>query len=74
MEIFEILKNSGKELYMEDLQFFKTELDTGDYSENYVAECKNLIKMLEGWLLAKNKGIASEEKTDAKRKAGSGKK
>ena len=43
MQVLEILKSSGMDLYAEDLAFFEAELDTGDYSFAYIAECKELI-------------------------------
>ena len=36
MEILEILKNSKEEIYPEDLDFFETELATGDYKATYI--------------------------------------
>lgn len=50
MEILEILKNSKDEIYLEDLDFFETELETGDYSKRYIFECKKEIKLLRKWL------------------------
>lgn len=43
MQVLEILKSSGKELYPEDLAFFEAELDTGDYTLEYIEQCKDLI-------------------------------
>jgi len=43
MNVLEILKNSENELYAEDLAFFEAELDTGDYSLEYIEQCKDLI-------------------------------
>ena len=43
MQVLEILKNSGKDLYPEDLAFFEAELDTGDYTREYIDQCKDLI-------------------------------
>lgn len=43
MNVLEILKNSESELYAEDLAFFEAELDTGDYSLEYIEQCKDLI-------------------------------
>ena len=43
MQVLEILKNSGKELYPEDLAFFEAELDTGNYPLEYIDQCKKLI-------------------------------
>ena len=43
MEVLDILKKNGTELYPEDLTFFEAELDTGDYSIEYIDACKKLI-------------------------------
>ena len=51
MEILKILEESGKSLYPEDLDFFETELATGDgYSDSYRKQCKDLISELRVWL------------------------
>lgn len=50
MDILEILKKSGKDLYPEDLDFFETELATGgNYNAAYQAECRALIKQIRNW-------------------------
>ena len=50
MDILEILKNSGKDLYPEDLDFFETELATGGhYDAAYQAECRALMKQIRNW-------------------------
>ena len=50
MDILEILKKSGKDLYPEDLDFFETELATGGhYNAAYQAECRTLIKQIRNW-------------------------
>ena len=46
MEILEILKNSKDEIYLEDLDFFETELATGNYAESYISECKEQIEIV----------------------------
>ena len=33
MEVLDILKKNGAELYPEDLAFFEAELDTGEYAD-----------------------------------------
>ena len=43
MQVLEILKKNGAELYPEDLAFFEAELDTGDYPLEYIDQCKDLI-------------------------------
>ena len=49
MQVLEILKNSGKDLYPEDLAFFEAELDTGDYTREYIDQCKDLIAEIRKW-------------------------
>ena len=50
MDILEILKKSGKDLYPEDLDFFETELATGGhYNAAYQAECRALMKQIRNW-------------------------
>ena len=66
MEILEILKNSGKDLYPEDLDFFETELATGgQYNAAYQAQCRSLIKQLRAWM----NGSEPEEDTDSAEKS-----
>lgn len=43
MQVLETLKKNGAELYPEDLAFFEAELDTGDYPQEYIDQCKDLI-------------------------------
>ena len=43
MQVLEILKKNGTELYPVDLAFFEAELDTGDYPPEYIDQCKDLI-------------------------------
>ncbi len=50
MDILNILENSKNELYIEDLDFFETELATGEYDEAYVAQCKELIVKIRNWI------------------------
>lgn len=51
MEILKILEESGKDLYLEDLDFFETELATGGhYDAAYQAQCRSRIKKLRAWL------------------------
>lgn len=51
MEILKILDEQGKDLYLEDLDFFEAELDTGEgYNVIYKAECKEKINQLRKWL------------------------
>ena len=51
MDILKILEESGKDLYLEDLDFFETELATGgQYDEFYQAQCRSKINELRAWL------------------------
>lgn len=68
MDILEILKKSGKDLYPEDLDFFETELATGGhYNAAYQAECRALIKQIRNW---KKAPAPTEEATTAEGKSG----
>lgn len=44
------MKNSKDEIYLEDLDFFETELATGNYAESYISECKEQIEIVRKWL------------------------
>ena len=57
MEILEILKNSKDEIYPEDLDFFETELATGEYDEAYIAACKEQIILIRNWMAEKDAPI-----------------
>ena len=62
MEILKILEESGGELYIEDLDFFETELATGGhYDAAYQAQCRRKIQQLRAWLSG-----GKEEKADTK--------
>jgi len=68
MDILEILKKSGKDLYPEDLDFFETELATGGhYNAAYQAECRALIKQIRNW---KKASAPSDDPAKAKGKSG----
>ena len=56
MEILDILKNSSDELYPEDLDFFETELATGDYKPEYIDECRREISKIRKWLSSDDDG------------------
>lgn len=74
MEILEILKNSKEEIYPEDLEFFETELATGDYAANYIKECKEQISIVRKWLKEKDEPEdpkkGSEKQAPAKQNGG----
>ena len=68
MDILEILKKSGKDLYPEDLDFFETELATGGhYDAAYQAECRALLKQIRNW---KKASAPSDDPAKAKGKSG----
>ena len=68
MDILEILKKSGKDLYPEDLDFFETELATGGhYDAAYQAECRALMKQIHNW---KKASAPSDDPAKAKGKSG----
>lgn len=71
MEILEILKNSKEDIYLEDLEFFETELATGDYAESYIAECTEQIALVRKWLCGENEVATqpSEEEASHRKQA-----
>ena len=49
MDILNILTTQGDKLYKEELEYFITELEIGEYSSAYVDKCKKLIgELLKG--------------------------
>ena len=51
MDILEILNNTPKEeLYIVDLEFFEAELLAGEYSADYIKQCREQISKLRHWL------------------------
>lgn len=55
MDILKILKETGKDLYIEDLDFFETELATGGhYDAAYREQCMTRIKVLREWMSGEN--------------------
>lgn len=54
MDILNTLKEKGKELFIDELDFFVTELETGNYSEVYVKECFEIIKSIKNWKKSQN--------------------
>lgn len=60
MEILKILEESGQNLYLEDLDFFETELATGGcYSEAYQSQCMKKIRELRTWM-AETQGFSGQ--------------
>lgn len=49
MDILKILTESADSLIPEDLDFFVTELETGDYDAYYIQQCKDQIEILRNW-------------------------
>ena len=77
MDILKILEESGKELYMEDLDFFETELATGDeYSHQYREKCRRKIREIRAWLNGPDKShneaphTNEEQQTDTEKLPG----
>lgn len=68
MEILEILKNSKDEIYPEDLDFFETELATGDYEESYIFECKKQIRTMRWWMSGGGQSDSQFEITESPKK------
>lgn len=61
MDILEILKKSGKDLYPEDLDFFETELATGgQYTAKYQTECRSLINQIRNWQKGDAPAVATQ--------------
>ena len=61
MDILEILKKSGKDLYPEDLDFFETELATGGhYDAAYQSECRALMKQIRNWQKADKPAVVTQ--------------
>ena len=57
MDILNTLKEKGKELYIEELDFFVTELETGNYSDIYIKECLELINSIKNWKKFQNSTV-----------------
>ena len=63
MDILNTLKEKGKELYIDELDFFVTELETGNYSDIYIKECLELINSIKNWKKSQNSTPKKEKKT-----------
>ena len=50
MDILKILETQAKDLYPEDLEFFETELDTGEYDEAYILQCREKMHQIRNWM------------------------
>ncbi|MBQ3566609.1 MAG: hypothetical protein IJA12_05460 [Oscillospiraceae bacterium] len=62
MEILEILKTSADDLISEDFELFRTELVVGNYSDDYKAECLEIIERMEKWNDSDGKSAAEADK------------
>ena len=49
MDVLGILRENGKDLLPEEMDLLRTELDTGEYEAEYIAECRKLISELTNW-------------------------
>ncbi len=56
MDVLGILKSNGAALLPEDLDFFETELGTGEYVDAYIEDCLKLISQIRGWQKAPQGG------------------
>lgn len=65
MDILKILTESADSLIPEDLDFFVTELETGDYDASYIQQCKDQIEILRNW--HKDSTAAAKPKKDAEK-------
>lgn len=62
MDILEILKNSLDNILEDDLEFFETELATGEYEDSYIAACKEQLVIARNWFNKDYKNAKSQEK------------
>ena len=74
MDILKILETQSKDLIPEDLDFFETELATGeDYDTAYQKQCRAKIKELRAWLNGDKKTSTRQTKAaDAQKDAPAG--
>ncbi|MBR6006018.1 MAG: hypothetical protein IK064_00145 [Clostridia bacterium] len=70
MDILIILNESANEILPEDLDFFETELATGDgYDEAYIAQCRQRITELRTWLAGNSEDNPSGKEPATSKKA-----
>ena len=50
MDILKILEESADSLISEDLDFFETELDTGEYEADYIKKCRDKLIQVRKWM------------------------
>ena len=55
MDIYKTLEEYGRTMIIEDLDFYTTELETGDYSISYIRRCKELLSALRMYHLTNNR-------------------
>lgn len=63
MEILKILKKSRGELYLEDLDFFETELATGDYDKDYIEQCISELRDIRKWITGEPDIVREDDHT-----------
>ena len=62
MDILKILTESVESLYSEDLDFFETELATGEYTADYVKQCRTKIIQVRKWINGESDNCAEADK------------
>lgn len=63
MDILKTLKEKGNELYIDELEFFVAELETGNYSNKYIEECLKLINSIKNWKKPQKSTPKKDKKT-----------
>ena len=66
MDILKTLKQKGNDLYIEELEYFISELSIGDYSKVYIDECLEIINEIKFWKNTKNVKKEKEKKESIK--------
>ena len=61
MDILKILEENEKDLCLEDLEFFKTELNTGGYSTDYRIKCFELLFQIKQKFINKSNSDENKE-------------
>ena len=73
MDVYKILEESGKNLYLVDLDFLEEELATGNYTPEYIEKCREKIDVLRAWFTSAPESGEAEKTEDAvPEKKGSG--
>lgn len=63
MDILTTLVEEGENLYLEDLEFFETELNTGNYTFKYKSDCMRIINKMKSTFFKENVSL-DKGKTD----------